>query len=122
MNLLLNNHTPHCACHLETIQKPVTTEQMDAAASIFLLVWGMGCPNCALRVRDSLLQIDGVLDARVTLERGLAQVFDPATVQPDRLPAAVAAAGDDGRHRYLAQVLAWEGDPSLPLQTNEQAM
>ncbi|RLT33159.1 MAG: heavy-metal-associated domain-containing protein [Chloroflexi bacterium] len=82
----------------------------------------MGCPNCALRVRDSLLQIDGVLDARVTLERGLAQVFDPATVQPDRLPAAVAAAGDDGRHRYLAQVLAWEGDPSLPLQTNEQAM
>lgn len=106
MNLPLKNHTPHCGCHVETIQKSVTPEQMAAAAGVFLVVWGMGCPNCALRVRNGLLGLDGVLDAQVNLERGLAQVlFDPARLQAERLPDAVAVAGDGDHHRYSAQVL-----------------
>jgi len=80
---------------------------MGMAAGVFLLVWGMGCPNCALRVRNSLLGLDGVLDAQVNLERGLAQVlFDPARLQAEQLPEAVAAAGNDSHHHYSAQVLA----------------
>lgn len=107
MNLPLRTHAPHCGCHVEPVQKVVTAEQMGTAAGVFLLVWGMGCPNCALRVRNGLLGLDGVLDAQVNLERGLAQVlFDPARLQPERLPDAVTAAGDGDHHRYSAQVLA----------------
>lgn len=107
MSLLLNKHAPHTSCHVEALQRPIDPERMAAAANVILLVWGMGCPNCALRVRNSLLQTDGVLDVQVNLERGLAQVYyDPATLQSDRLADAVAAAGNDGHHRYLAQVLA----------------
>ena len=114
MSLLLNNHAPHCGCHVEAIQKHVRPEQIDAAARVFLVVWGMGCPNCALRVRNSLLQLDGVLDVQINLERGLAQVFfDPVALQAEQLPDAVAAAGNDGHHRYLAQVLVTSGAISI---------
>jgi copper chaperone CopZ len=93
---------------VETVQKPaVTPEEMSTAVGTFLLVSGMGCPTCALRVRNGLLGLNGVLDAQVNLERGLAQVlYDPARLQAERLPDAVAAAGNDSHHHYSAQVLA----------------
>jgi copper chaperone CopZ len=107
MEIFMNNHSEHNNCHVDPVEKVVDPEKLTQAESSFLLVWGMGCPTCAMRVRNSLLQLDGVLSAEINLERGLAQVlYDPALVTPDMFPEAVAAAGNDGRHRYAAQVLA----------------
>ena len=101
------DHPEHSNCHVDPVEKTVSPASLRAADRAFLLVWGMGCPSCAMRVRNSLLRLDGVLAVDVDLERGLARVmYDAAQVTPEALPPAVAAAGHDGQHRYAAQILA----------------
>jgi copper chaperone CopZ len=63
----------------------------------------MGCPNCAARVRNSLLGLKGVTEADVDHLTGTADVeFNPNLVEVSALLEAVAGAGADGRHRYRA--------------------
>ena len=47
-------------CYVDPIQKIVTAEERTATATTLLAVSGMGCPNCAARVRNSLLRLNGV--------------------------------------------------------------
>ncbi len=93
-------------CQVEPLEKPVDEDAPATAEAAYLAVTGMGCPNCALRVRNGLLLTDGVLVAEVSLGRSLAAVaFDPQVVTPPELERAVADAGNDGRHQYRAQVV-----------------
>ena len=93
-------------CHVELLQKTVTAEEQQTTTSALLAVWGMGCPNCAARVRNSLLLLHGVIDAEVDHIAGLAQVnFNPNLTTIPALIEAVARAGGDGRHTYRAQSL-----------------
>lgn len=102
----MNNHAPRQGCHVDLIEKTVDPSEMDRAQPVFLSITGMGCPTCAKRVHNGLLQLEGVMAVDVTLESGLARVlYDPVQVTPDALPAAVSAAGNDGRHHYSARVL-----------------
>lgn len=61
-------------CHIEPIQKEVSAEDRDLAEMVILAVWGLGCENCANRVRNSLLRLDGVVSADIALAYGLAMV------------------------------------------------
>lgn len=108
MIALQYHSTSSCGCSVEVLpQRVPSPEQLRGASGVFLLVSGMGCPTCALRVRNGLLGLDGVLDAQVNLGRGLAQVlYDPARLQVEQLPQAVAAAGRESHHHYSAQLLA----------------
>ena len=91
------------SCHGESLQKIVTAEEQQATALIRLGVQGMGCPNCAARVRNGLLALNGVTEAEVDHLTGLADVgFNPNLVAVPALIQAVAQAGNDGRHRYRA--------------------
>lgn len=95
----------HEDCHVEPLRKPVDKEALRTAEVAFMTVSGMGCPNCALRVRNALLSLDDVLQADVHLARGVAAV----TYRPERLAGrdlvtAVSAAGNDGRHDYRAAI------------------
>ena len=100
------NHAEHRECHVEPVEKPVSAEALEAADRVFLLVRGMGCPNCAVRVRNGLLSLDGVLAVHISLERGLARVlYDSSQVRPDVFPDAVAEVGDGNHHKYTAQIL-----------------
>jgi len=93
-------------CHVEPIQKATTAEEQKNVALVLLAVWGMGCPNCANRVRNSLLILDGVVDAYVDHTAGVAQVmFNPDLAPVETLIGAVARAGGDGRHEYGARLL-----------------
>ena len=66
----------------------------------------MGCPNCAARVRNSLIALTGVVEAYVDHTAGMAQVnFNPNLTNLPALVEAVAQAGGDGRHEYRAQLL-----------------
>ncbi|MFQ5859908.1 MAG: heavy-metal-associated domain-containing protein [Anaerolineae bacterium] len=96
----------HDNCHVEPVEKPEDEAALTTAMAAYLAVRGMGCPRCALRVRNGLLSLEGVLLADVSLERGLAAAaYDPEQVGPDDLVNAVAGAGNDGRHHYWADVL-----------------
>ena len=93
-------------CHVEPLNKIAPENPGPETASALLVIWGMGCPNCATRVQNSLLSLDGVHTAEVYLNMAMAEVlFDGRTVTPQTLVAAVTAAGNDGRHQYRAEVI-----------------
>lgn len=93
-------------CHVTPITKVVSQDRLSRASTAFLRIGGMGCPTCALRVRNGLLQIEGVLAADVVLSSARARVeFDANVVQPDALVSGLPAFTEDGRHLYTAHVL-----------------
>jgi copper chaperone CopZ len=94
-------------CHVEPLEKYVNPEELREAHMAILAVWGIGCPNCAMRVRNGLVGLDGVVSADIDLERGLAFVdYLPAKTDLHALILAVAAAGNDGRHNYRASIIS----------------
>lgn len=96
-------------CHVEPISRTASADQIRNADRALLAVWGMGCQNCAARVRNGLLSLDGVYTANVYLNLALAEVYyDGAHVSTDVLMDAVYYAGNDGRHEYRAQLIAAE--------------
>ena len=93
-------------CQVEPLEKPLDRDALANAMAAYLAVNGMGCPRCAMRVRNGLLGLDGVLMAEVNLEKGIvAAAFDPHRVTPSDLVAAVVGAGNDGRHHYQAEFI-----------------
>ncbi len=93
-------------CYVEPMEKLALREEGADARIVALKVTGMGCVNCGMRVRNGLLTLDGVVSADVDWERGLAFVdYVPAKMTVDTLIRAVAAAGNDGRHNYRAQII-----------------
>jgi copper chaperone CopZ len=98
-----------CSHHISVADaagQEIGTQHLACAHSIYLLVRGMGCPGCAMRVRTALLSVKGVLTADVLLEQGVALIrYDPEQVNLDDLPRAVQGAGESDRHHYSAKLL-----------------
>lgn len=93
-------------CHVEPITKVASADEREKIEMVLLAVTGMGCPNCANRVRNSLLSVNGVVDAYVDHTTGFAQVaINPDLASDNVLVAAVARAGGDGRHEYGASLV-----------------
>src|SRR3970040_1656055 len=98
-------------CHVEPLQKAATADEQRITTWTLLAVYGMGCPNCANRVRNSLISLNGVIGAYVDHTMGIANVeFNPDRVTIPALINAVARAGGDGRHEYRTQLA--DGTPS----------
>ena len=94
-------------CRVEPIQKVASLDEQEQIELALLAVWGMGCPNCASRVRNSVLALYGVTDASVDHTAGIAQVsYNPAIVKIDSLISAIRGAGRDGQHSYGAKLMA----------------
>ncbi len=94
-------------CHVEPLDKIVTTEEVNRARPAILAIWGMGCVNCAMRVHNGLLRLDGVVSADIDLERGLAYVdYIPSKTNLHALVLAVADLGSDGMHHYRAEIIS----------------
>jgi len=94
-------------CHVEPINKTASADQIRKADSALLAVSGMGCENCATRVHNSLLSLEGVYEADVYLNMAMAEVsFDSRKVSATMLVEAVSRAGNDGRHEYRAELVA----------------
>jgi len=92
--------------HVEPIKKTVSANQICRADHILLAIWGMGCENCAMRVRNSLLSLDGVHAVQVNLKKALAEIsFDHRKVSVIMLLNAVSSTGNNGRHIYTAQLI-----------------
>lgn len=96
-------------CHVEPVEKAVTVQEIEEADRAFLAVGGMGCPNCAARVHNGLLALDGVYRADVSLEFAMADVlYDSQKISTDALIEAVRRAGNDGQHEYHAALIVEE--------------
>ena len=96
----------HENCHVDPLEKPLDRQAIESAVAAYLLVGGMGCQNCAMRVRNGLLGLEGVIAAEVELGQGLAAAaYDPERVTTEDLIQAVSNAGNDGRHNYFAQLI-----------------
>lgn len=104
-------HGQHTNCQVTPLDKPASAQQLAEAETRLLLVRGMGCPACALRVRNALLQIEGVVAANVALNRGLAKVwYDAKLVQPEALVAHLPSLADDAGHHYTAQLVVFSDE------------
>ena len=94
-------------CYVEPIYKTASSDQIQNADNATLAVWGMGCENCITRVRNSLLSLDGVYGVDVYLNMALAEVsYDSKKISTVELVDAVSRAGNDGRHKYRAELIA----------------
>lgn len=92
-------------CHVEPVQKITATAERQSLTTVGLTVWGMGCINCATRVRNALLALTGVVEADVDHTTGFAFVeYSPSLVSVPSLLQAVAKAGDNDRHKYIAMI------------------
>ncbi|MFQ5689988.1 MAG: heavy-metal-associated domain-containing protein [Gemmatimonadota bacterium] len=93
-------------CHVEPLDKPVAEAAIAHARTATLSVNGMGCVNCAHRVRNGLLRREGVYRVDVDLGAGTARVqFDASVIDLPDLLEAVAAAGAESHHAYSARIL-----------------
>jgi len=97
-------------CYVEPIQKDTASaDQMQQSDRATLAVQGMGCENCATRVRNGLLSLEGVYGVEVYLNMALAEVsYNSKKVSPNDMVGAIFKAGNDGRHEYRAQLIAAE--------------
>ena len=97
-------------CYVEPIYKDVVSaDQRQKADTATLVVWGMGCENCATCVRNSLLTLDGVFGVDVYLNMAVAEVsYNQEKISAHQLVETVSAAGNDGRHQYRAELVAAE--------------
>lgn len=96
-------------CHVEPILKRATPLEQAQLTDGHLLIGGMGCPNCAARVRNSLLKLDGVVEAVIDHTTGLGLVsYNPTLVSGEDLVGAVQAAGSDGHHHYAGRLVEVE--------------
>lgn len=91
-------------CHVDTVEKTAMAEERRNLNTALLAMEGIGCTNCAARVRNSLLSLEGVVEAHIVLEMSIAEVtFNSQLVTLPALIEAVARAGGDGRHTYRAR-------------------
>lgn len=96
-------------CYVARISKDYDPERLTDRLIAHLSLAGLGCPNCATRVHNGLLALDGVIDANVGLSPQRAVVtFDPGRTLPEQLTEAVHWAGAASRHRYHAEILGIE--------------
>lgn len=106
----------HNNCHVVPVEKTATAEELENTQHLILMVQGMGCVNCAMRVRNSLFALKGVAQVEVSHFTAAANIrFNPDLVTLKQLFEAIANAGNDGRHVYKAvAVLTPESAASLP--------
>ena len=60
-----------------------------------LKIEGMMCPRCSSHVKDALIKLDGVSNAEVSHETGLAELTLDKDISNDILSKAVTDAGYD---------------------------
>lgn len=94
-------------CRVKPLTKTADPDELATQQTAIFAVWGLGCPNCAIRVRNGLLSTRGVVDAYVDHLAGMARVtFNPALVSTDAMITAVTNAAGETHHEYVAQLIA----------------
>jgi copper chaperone CopZ len=92
-------------CEIKAINKTPFNEEKQNFQVTHLSINGLNCPNCAIRVRNALLNTYGVTDTIIDHIDGSGEVtHNPDIVERISLIEIVSKAGG-GRHRYSAKIL-----------------
>jgi copper chaperone CopZ len=95
----------HGCCSVPPNRKKFDLADYHQARLARLAISGMRCAGCAERIAASLLELGGVVGAKVDDQLGTADVtFIPGRVRPTALVEAVSCAGENG-HSYRARLL-----------------
>ncbi len=90
---------------VDSVPKTVA-EELEHITAAFFVVFGMDCPRCEARVRNSLLSVKGVVEAYVDYIGAMAQVvFNPDLTNVPTLVATVDRTPAESRHGYWAVYL-----------------
>lgn len=101
-------------CHVEPEESNADFTQLESDYTAYFGIQGMGCQNCASRVKNGLLGLDGVHLAAVYLHEHVAGVvYNPEIHTTEELEQAIFHAGNDGRHAYHAQLLRVIESPTI---------
>src|SRR2546429_8988021 len=102
----------------------IEAERANKGSAISFSVTGMTCAACQARVQRALSAEPGVIDAAVNLvTRSAAVRYDPSSVSPERLIAAVRASGYDAELPVKDEdVLAASGAGSEILEARSLAL
>lgn len=81
-------------CSTKAGAEAAPTQTAPVVSSVTLTVEGMTCASCSVAVRTALKRLDGVRDARVSVEEKRAVVdYEPARVTPQQMIDAVNRLG-----------------------------
>jgi copper chaperone len=81
-------------------------QRKQAGQQVELVIRGMSCDHCVMRVRKALAAVDGVQDVDVSLEKGRATVTLSATLErslSEQIATMVAAVTEAGYEAEQAQ-------------------
>ena len=92
--------------HPQVIQKPVDAETLAQAEAIYLSIWNMDCPDCAIWLHNGLIQLNSVLKVDVFYKEGVAVIiFAPSITTPDELLLVIQKIGKEAYHYYGAEII-----------------
>ena len=92
--------------HSQRIQKPVDAETLLQAEAVYLSVWNMDCPDCAIWLHNGLIQLDNVLIVDVFYKQGVAVIiYAPEKVTPCELMKVIQKIGERTCHYYGAEII-----------------
>lgn len=90
-------------CHVTALPHSANSQDLRGSSTVRLGLSGLGCRNCANRVRNALIATPGVVDAEVTLSAAQADVwYRPEMIGPVGLTRVVFRSGAGTHHRYRA--------------------
>lgn len=97
---------------VDPIASKAAAETLSGAQSVDLAIAGMGCSNCANRIRNALLAIPPVLEVRVNVPSSLAHVwYDGSRIGIAEIVAAVGVIGETTHHRFIAEPVGIASKP-----------
>ena len=94
------------APHYVDFVEDTVEEDLEPITAAFFVVFGMDCPRCAARIRNSLLSVEGVIEAYVDYAGSTVQViFNPQLTNVPALVTTVNQTPAENRHGYWAVFL-----------------
>lgn len=92
---VLTGTCPFCFVGVDTAQ---ASNEKSESTSITIPVEGMTCASCTFTVRIAIKKLEGVIDAKVTLDPDQADVtYDASKVGPQQIVDAINKAGYKAR-------------------------
>ncbi|MCA0453992.1 MAG: hypothetical protein LCI00_08465 [Chloroflexi bacterium] len=90
----------------QLIEKSMDIETLIQAEAVYVSIWNMDCPDCALWVHDALMQLENVLKVDVFYKQGVGVIiYTPVRMTPDKLLGVIQEIGRSNCHYYGAEII-----------------
>lgn len=99
-------------CNVPRLEPEEAPDDEALRGGLRLSISGMGCVNCANRIHNALITLEGVGQVHIDHRTGQGAIyFNPDLVSADNIIARVVFAGGMSGHRYRARVVSSQLHP-----------